>query len=129
MLNRGFAFILAALLCCAPALGWSQSRQPELVVIGTGNSLAAKVGAQVGRSPYLLFFNQQGVLVEALDNPHKDSGSAGVTTAEFLAGKGVKVVVCESFGPKILGVMEKRGMRPVEFTGKVADGVKKALER
>jgi len=61
-------------------------------------------------------------------NPYKDSGSAGIPTLDFLAGKGVKAVVAEGFGPKIVEVMESKGMRPVEFKGNARDAVKKTME-
>jgi predicted Fe-Mo cluster-binding NifX family protein len=68
-------------------------------------------------------------LVEAVDNPYKDAENAGIATLDFLASKGVKVLVAESFGSKIVEVMKNKGIRPVEFKGSATDAVKKALER
>ena len=76
----------------------------------------------------VMVFDKQGRFVEVVDNPYKDAGNAGIPTLDFLAGKGVKTVVAEGFGPKIVEVMKSKDMRPVEFKGNARDAVKKALE-
>lgn len=76
----------------------------------------------------ILIDNKQGVLVEAADNPYKDAGNAGIPALEFLASKGVKVLVAEGFGSRIVEVMKSKDMRPIEFKGSAIDAIKKALE-
>ena len=46
----------------------------------------------------------------------------------FLAGKGVTVVVAGDFGPKIVDVMKAKRMWPVRFNGSAQDAVKKVLQ-
>jgi len=110
-----------------PALA-QQSKSPTIAVAANGNTVSAAVGNQPGRSPFFLLFDKQGVFVEAANNPYKDAGNAGIPTLDFLASKGIKVLVAESYGPKIVEVMKEKGIRPVEFRGSVKDAVKKALE-
>jgi predicted Fe-Mo cluster-binding NifX family protein len=86
------------------------------------------VSSQAGRSPFFLLFDRQGRLVEAVANPYKDAANAGIPTLDFLAGKGVKTVVAEGFGSRIVEVMKSKGMRPVEFKGNAGGAVRKALE-
>jgi predicted Fe-Mo cluster-binding NifX family protein len=47
----------------------------------------------------------------------------------FLAGKGVTVVLAGKFGDKMIDAMKGAGMAYVEFTGIADDGVKKYLQR
>lgn len=110
-----------------PALA-QQGKSPTIAVAANGNSLSASVGNQPGRSPFFLFFDKQGAFVEAASNPYKDAGNAGIPALDFLASKGIKVLVAESYGPKIVEVMKEKGIRPVEFKGSAKDAVKKALE-
>jgi len=123
-----FAGLWALLLATSiPALA-QQDKSPAIAVAANGNTPSAAVGNQPGRSPFFLFFDKQGAFVTAANNPYKDAGNAGIPTLDFLASKGVKVLVAESYGPKIVEVMKEKGIRPVEFRGSVRDAVKKALE-
>lgn len=121
------AACLWALLLATPVPVPAQ-QAPMVAVAANGNTVLASVGNQPGRSPFFLFFDGQGAFVTAASNPYKDAGNAGIPTLDFLAGKGIKVVVAESFGPKIVQVMKDKGMRPVEFKGGAKDAVRKALD-
>ena len=99
-----------------------------IAVAANGNTVSASVGKQPGRSPFFLLFDTKGAFVEAASNPYKDAGNAGIPTLDFLASKGIKVLVSGSFGPKIVEVMKDKGIRPVEFKGSAKDAVQKALE-
>jgi len=118
---------LFALLLAAPSLALSQkSKAAEIAVAGTGNTTSSAVAAQLGRSPYFLLYDAKGNYLSAEANPYKDSGSAGIPAVEFLAAKGVKVVVAEGFGGRIVDVMKEKGIRPVEFKGSAQDAAKNA---
>jgi len=128
MRNLILALLSALLLATSvPALA-QPGKSPLIAVAANGNNVAAAVGNQPGRSPFFLLFDKQGGLVETANNPYKDAGNAGIPALDFLANKGIKVLVAESFGPKIVEVMKEKGMRPVEFKGSAKDAVKKALE-
>jgi len=122
------AGIAALLLLISAALPAQQSKSDMIAVAANGKAISAPVSNQAGRSPFFLLFDKQGSFLEAVDNPYKDAGNAGIPTLDFLAGKGAKVVVAEGFGSKIVEVMKGKGIRPVEFKGNAADAVKKALE-
>jgi len=100
-----------------------QDRAEKIAVAASGKAPSAAVGSQPGRAPYFLFFDKRGAFVEAVDNPYKDAGSAGISTVDFLAGKGVSVLVAEGYGPRIVEIMKSKGIRPVEFKGIAADAV------
>jgi predicted Fe-Mo cluster-binding NifX family protein len=127
MMKKLISAFLAAVLLPGLVLA-QQSKSDMIAVAANGKTASSAVSSQAGRSAFFLLFDKQGRLVEAVDNPYKDSGSAGIPTLDFLAGKGAKVVVAEGFGPKIIEVMKSKGMRPVEFKGNARDAVKKALE-
>jgi len=107
----------------------AQQTKSEMVAVSAiDKTTSAAVSSQAGRSSFFLLFDKKGVLVEALDNPYKDGGNAGIPTIDFLAGKGVTVLVAESFGSRIVDVMKSKGMRAVEFKGSAKDAIKKTLE-
>ena len=47
---------------------------------------------------------------------------------EFLSGKGVTVIVAETFGPRIVEVTQGKGIKPVESRGVAADAVRSVLQ-
>jgi len=120
---------LAALLLVTSGFVLAQQNKSEMIAVAASNkTVSASVSSQAGLSPFFLLFDKQGTFVEAVDNPYaKDAGRAGIPTVDFLAGKGVKVLVAGSFGPNIIEVMKDKGMRPVEFKGNAKDAVKKAM--
>ena len=120
---------LFALLLAAPLPVLPQSAQSvAIAVAGSGNTTSSSVAAQLGRSPYFLLYDAKGNFLSAESNPYKDSGQAGIPAVDFLAAKGVKVVVAEGFGGRIADVMKEKGIQPVEFKGVAKDAAKKAAQ-
>ncbi len=101
-----------------------QDRAEKIAVAASWRAPSAAVSSQPGRAPYFLFFDKRGAFIEAVDNPYKDAGGAGISTVEFLAGKGITVLVAGKYGPRIVEVMKGKGIRAVTFTGTAADAVK-----
>jgi predicted Fe-Mo cluster-binding NifX family protein len=101
----------------------------KIAVAATGKTVAATVGDKIAKSSDFLICDGSGKLIEALDNPYKDSESAGPSTVNFLSQKGVKVVIAESFGPRITGLMKSKGMDYFEFHGTAEDAVKAFLKQ
>jgi predicted Fe-Mo cluster-binding NifX family protein len=102
-----------------------EGKTEKIAVAANGQTAAATVAAQPGRSPFFLLFDENGTLVQAVENPYKDQGGSGISTVDFLASKGVRVLVAAGYGPKIVEVMKGKGIRAVTFTGTAADAVKK----
>lgn len=117
---------LSALLLAASLPVLAQDKTPAIAVAANGATASAAVGNQLGRSPFFLLFDAQGALVAAEPNPYKDAGNAGVPALDLLAGKGVKTIVAENFGRRIVKVMADKGIRPVEFKGTAKDAARKA---
>ena len=106
----------------------SQEVMVKIAVASNNKNAASNVGAIAGRSPYYLIFNSTGKLIEVIENPYKDArGGAGPSTANFLAEKGVTIVIAETFGGKMINAMKSKGMTHFEFKGIANDAVKKVL--
>jgi len=103
-------------------------QKEKIAVAANGQTPEASVSAQAGRAPFFLFFDENGKLTEAIANPAKDLQSSGIAVADFLAGKGVTVLVAEGYGPQIVQVMKGKGIRTVSFKGSVGEAVKKVLQ-
>jgi predicted Fe-Mo cluster-binding NifX family protein len=118
-------FLLLLLVSAYSAFAANPAR---IAVAAEGQTPSALVSAVAARCPFFLLFDETGSFVEALANPHQDApGGAGSRAVDFLAGKGVTVVIAGAFGPKMVGAMQAKGMRYQEFKGSAADAVKQAL--
>jgi len=119
--------LMLAILFLVSGLAFAGPRE-KIAVAANGQTSEASVSAQAGRAPFFLFFDENGKLIEAITNPAKDSQNSGIAVADFLAGKGVTVVVAEAYGPQIVQVMKSKGIRAVPFKGSVEEAVKKVLQ-
>jgi predicted Fe-Mo cluster-binding NifX family protein len=100
----------------------------KIAVAANDKIPGASVSDRAGLSPFFLLFDEKGKLIEAIANPYKEAGSSGIAVADFLAGKGVTVVVAEGFGSRIVEVMKSKGIRAVAFKGSATEAVKKVLQ-
>lgn len=75
---------------------------------------------------HFILLGKKGLkLSESMENPFKESPSAGILAASFIAGKGAKIVVAGQFGMDASGAFSKWGFELAEADG----AAKKALER
>ena len=120
---------LAVLLLATAGFAIAQQASARVIAVAANGKLPShSVSSQAGRSSFFLFFDSHGTFIEAVDNPYKDARNAGIPALDFLASKGIKVLVAQNFGSRIVGVMKDKGIRPVEFKGSAKDAAKKALE-
>ena len=125
-MKRGISVMLAILFLVS---SFAFAGQKEKIAVAANDKTpAASVSSQAGRSPFFLFFDEKGKLIEAIPNPYKEAERSGTAVADFLSGKGVTVVVAEEYGPQIVGVMKGKGIRTVPFKGSVEEAVKKVLK-
>ncbi len=83
-----------------------------------GQGQDANISQVAARAPYFVFFDTHGNFIEAVQNPAKDkSGGAGSAAAEFLAERGVKTVVAESFGSKMAQALSENHIEYFEKKG------------
>ena len=125
-MKKGISVMLTMLFLVS---GLTFAGQKEnIAVAANGQTPAASISAQAGRAPFFLFFDENGKLIETIANPAKNSQNSGIAVADFLAGKGVTVVVAEEFGNRIVEVMKGKGIRAIAFKGSIAEAVKKVLQ-
>ena len=101
-----------------------------LAVASDGDTLKASVSHVAARCPYFLIVNSKGKLLEAVENPYKDTrGGAGVAAADFLAKRKVTIVIAGHFGDKMRDALEAHKIVYFEFEGTVEQAIKKILEK
>jgi len=101
----------------------------RFAVASSDETAEASVSNEAAKCPYYLIFDSKGELTEVIDNPYKNaSGGAGPSAANFLAQRGVTIVIAGSFGSKMINALESKGVVHFESKGSVGDAVKKALE-
>jgi predicted Fe-Mo cluster-binding NifX family protein len=125
-MEKWFSVVLTVLFLL-PGLVLAGQKE-KIAVAANGQTPAASISPQAGRAPFFLFFDENGKLIETIANPVKDSQNSGIAVADFLAGKGVTVVVAEGFGNRIVEVMKGKGIRTVAFKGSAEAAIKKVLQ-
>lgn len=104
------------------------AQKGRIAVAGNDKTPGASVSGQAGTAPYFLFFDEKGRFIEAMENPYKGKEGAGKSVADYLAGKGVTVVVAEGFGGPIVDVMKGKGIKAIAFKGSAEEAAKKVLQ-
>ncbi len=101
-----------------------------LAVASDGDTLKASVSHMAARCPYFLIVDGKGKLLEAVENPYKDTrGGAGVSAANFLAGKNVTIVIAGNFGMKMIDALKAHKIAYFEFEGTAEKAIRKVLEK
>jgi predicted Fe-Mo cluster-binding NifX family protein len=118
--------IILALFLMLSGLAFA-GEKVKIAVAANDKTPGASVNKQAGPSPFFLLFDDNGTLVETIDNPYKE-GEGGITVTDFLAGKGVTVVVAQEFGDRIVRIMREKGIRAIAFKGSAEEAVKKVLQ-
>ena len=124
-MKKGISVMLA-ILFMASSLAFAGEKE-KIAVAANDKTPAASVSKQAGPSPFFLIFDGKGKLIETIANPYKEGGG-GIAVVDFLASKGVTIVVAQEFGDKIVQVMKDKGMKAVAFKGSVEAAVKKVLQ-
>ena len=122
-------FLILVIFSVAPAVVYAaQKDMVKIAVASNGKEATAPISSKADKCPYFLIFDGAGELIEVVDNPHKDAKKGAETqTAEFLAGKGVTVVIAETFAEKMIEAMESNGTDYFNIQGIVDDAVKTVL--
>ncbi|MFO7867506.1 MAG: NifB/NifX family molybdenum-iron cluster-binding protein [Candidatus Aminicenantes bacterium] len=132
MKKAGMAVMLIIIFFAGTLMPFTgQGENPEKIAIASeGETIHSQVADQGPRGAWLLFFNQEGDLVEAVENPFQHERSqAGVRCAEFLAEKEVTVFVAGQAGPKMKQVLDSRNIDFMAFSGTVDDALAQALKK
>ena len=128
-MKRLFFISLAILFLCTVMVDAAELEKIKIAVASSGKTAKASISNQAAKCPYYLIFDSKGKLTEAINNPYEDaSGGAGPSAANFLAQRGVTMVVAGNFGSKMINTLKNKGITHFEFKGSVGDAVKRALD-
>ncbi len=120
---------LAILLLCPVMVNAAELEKMKIAVAASSKTAKASVSNMAAKCPYYLIFNNKGELIEVIDNPYRDaSGGAGPSAANFLAQRGVTIVIAGNFGSKMINTLKNKGITHFEFKGRVDDAVKRVLK-
>jgi len=122
-------FSTLVVLFLLPVMAYAaQKNAVKIAVASNGKDPKSSISSKAGHCPYYLIFNGAGELIEVVANPYKNAQRrAGQQTANFLADKGVTIVIAGNFGDKMIGVMRSNGMDYFKLQGIVHDAVKTVL--
>jgi predicted Fe-Mo cluster-binding NifX family protein len=123
----GLSVLFLAFLMINPVYAENKG---NIAVAAEGKTSAAEVSGVAARSPYFLIFDGDGVLLEAVENPHKeDRRRASESVVQFLAQKGVTFIVAGDFGQRMIYTMKGRNIEYMEFQGTAEEAVKRVMEK
>jgi predicted Fe-Mo cluster-binding NifX family protein len=127
---KAIVMTVMALGLLAPAARGGDEGEAKTAIASPGRAEDGQVAQRAGRAPNYLLFGEDGDLLEVVENPAKDfGGRAGPRTADLLARKGATLVVAGHFGGNMVAALDRRGIGHVEFSGTVADALKKVRGR
>ena len=119
--------LIALVLMFQPSLMGEE--EVVIAVASDGKNVEDSVSQVAARCPYFLIFDSTGILLEAVENPYKDTrGGAGASAANFLAERNVTIVIAGNFGSKMKNVLEVLEIAHFEFEGIIEEAVRKILE-
>ncbi len=128
-MKKMFFISLAILFLCPVMVNAGELENIRIAVAANGKSAQASVSNMAAKCPHYLIFNNKGKLIEVVDNPYSDaSRGAGPLAANFLARRGISIVIAENFGTKMGNTLENKSMTHFEFKGVADNAVKKVLK-
>jgi len=99
-----------------------------IAVASEEDTLESAVSHTAARCPFYIIVDGEGKILEAVENPYKDTrGGAGVSAAEFLAGKNVTTLIAGNVGNKMKEELDAQEIAYLEFEGTVEEAIKKTL--
>jgi predicted Fe-Mo cluster-binding NifX family protein len=100
----------------------------KIAVTATGADIESDLDPRFGRAKYILVFDKDGTLLEAVNNAENCNAmrGAGIQAGKLLADRKVDILITGNCGPNAFKTLRAAGIQIVEEqSGKVRD----ALER
>jgi predicted Fe-Mo cluster-binding NifX family protein len=100
----------------------------KIAITATGTDIESTVDPRFGRAHYILVFDQDGTLLEAVDNSENFNAmrGAGIQAGKILADHKVDVLITGYCGPNAFKALKAAGIRvAVEQAGKVREGLER----
>ena len=114
------------LIPCIPCL--AAGVEPLLIAVASNDvESTALVSDFAARSEYYLLFSGLNN-VQVLKNPFLDKGpGAGPLVVDYLAQKGVAILIAGRFGPPMIEAMNRKGMKYFQFSGVAQEAVERVV--
>ena len=98
----------------------------KLGIPSSGTDLNDEIDSRFGRCEYFIVVETETMDIEGMENPFKSaSQAAGIRAVEFLAKKGVEMVITTNLGPNAEGTLRQAGIGIVTgVTGRIEEIVK-----
>jgi len=105
----------------------------KIAVTASQDSVDSPIDMRFGRCPYYVIFETENKNIKGHEIVKNTAGTqmrgAGITAAQLVANKGVKVIITGNIGPKAYGVLSSTGIKIVtNVSGNVKDAVEKYLK-
>ena len=98
----------------------------KIAISSTGKDLNSSIDVRFGRCTYFIIADPDTMVYEVFENESSTlKGSAGIQSAQFVASKGVEIVITGNCGPKATRILEAAGIKVI--TG-CSGTIKQALE-
>jgi predicted Fe-Mo cluster-binding NifX family protein len=90
----------------------------KVILTTTGSGLDAEIDPRFGRASHFLLVDTDTLDCQAFSNPAVNArGGAGLTAAQFLAGKQAQAVVSGDFGPNAFEALTAAGISMYLYAG------------
>lgn len=123
------AFLFGGALGVTAADAQSEYQEDTFAIAAEGEKVSADVAYLSGPAPFFHLYDINGIPLKVLPNPHLDlEFGIGPAAAATLGDMGVTVLVGGMAGPKMMDVLDAKGVRFVPRRGKVRDVVKELQE-
>jgi predicted Fe-Mo cluster-binding NifX family protein len=94
----------------------------KICITAEGKTLDTPLDPRFGRCQYFIFINSESDEYEAIENPHKDGGGAGIQVGQVMAEKKVTVVLTGNVGPNAFQTLQAAQIKVVTgLSGTVKD--------
>lgn len=71
--------------------------------------LESRIAEHFGRANYYTFLDENGKLIEIIDNTSEDKGGSGLLP-ELIKNHGATILLCKAIGPKAIDLCKKLGI-------------------
>lgn len=92
----------------------------RIAVAASEGSEDAEISSRAARAPYYVIYETGNQAAEMIRNPFdKHERGMGLRMADFLASKGVGLVIARRFGTTFAEALERKGLRSMPMRGRV----------
>jgi predicted Fe-Mo cluster-binding NifX family protein len=92
----------------------------RIAVAASDRSEDADVSSRAARAPFYFIYDAEGRAAEVIANPFNEGERVmGLRIADFLASKGVGMVIARRFGSAFVDALQRKGVRSVIMNGAV----------